>query len=189
MIRFSSIPARKVTAGDVFAFIYRTSDDERWVRAETVRKVVRHRDGSTTVETDYTKHALLGADIEVRVVEDGFNPMPLSEAREVMQEASEAEPTPAPEPVRAAFKRPAKVRPTFPDTREGAKALIRYAVAAEWRVPVLMSLDSGSSRLVPDPQVQGVWGVLDTDDTARMVLYMGEADFEMDTEWFAAVSA
>jgi hypothetical protein len=52
MIPFTEVSPREVKAGDMIAASYKTWEGERWVRTETVRKVTRHRDGSTTIATD-----------------------------------------------------------------------------------------------------------------------------------------
>lgn len=54
MVPSLRIPARDAQPGQILAYTYKNVDRETWVRAETVRKVVRHRGGRVTIATDYT---------------------------------------------------------------------------------------------------------------------------------------
>ena len=67
------IPAADVKSGQFLAFTYKNVDKETWVRAERVRKVTVHRDGRTTVTTDYTTR-VLPAGATVLRSNDTFNP-------------------------------------------------------------------------------------------------------------------
>jgi hypothetical protein len=79
-------------------------------------------------------------------------------------------------------------RDTFADTREGALALIEYVLDEAYRTALLAVIEDGAARLVPDPEVSGVWGVLDARGKAKVVLYTAEADFEADEEWLDFVT-
>lgn len=73
--------------------------------------------------------------------------------------------------------------PEFPDTEEGARALISEAMSEEAATALLARLDRGTAALVPDSAVTGVWGLIDTNYQARIVLYLIDGDFEADENW------
>lgn len=72
----------RLRAGDIIATVYIGHDKERWVRSETIRKIVRHRDGSTTLVTDYTTRPRLTTDNEAPVLARHINPRPLAQFNE-----------------------------------------------------------------------------------------------------------
>lgn len=70
------IPATDAKPGNILAYTYKNVDRETWIRAETVRKVTRHRGGRVTIVTDYEtrEHA---APATVLRSNDTFNPVRL----------------------------------------------------------------------------------------------------------------
>lgn len=78
---------------------------------------------------------------------------------------------------------PVPKAPEFPDTEEGARALISEAMSEEAATALLARLDRGTAALVPDSAVTGVWGLIDTNYQARIVLYLIDGDFEADENW------
>lgn len=74
-----SLRSTRIGPGDIIATVYVGHDKERWVRSETIRKIVRHRDGSTTLVTDYTTRPRLTTDNEAPVLARHINPRPLAQ--------------------------------------------------------------------------------------------------------------
>src|SRR3546814_19506398 len=52
----------RIEPGNIIATVYRGADGKRWVRSETVQRIIRHRDGTTTLITAYTKRPRLTPD-------------------------------------------------------------------------------------------------------------------------------
>lgn len=78
--------------------------------------------------------------------------------------------------------------PRFFDTAEGARSLIEWALDRKAAEALLARIDRATCRLVPDPSVPFVWGVLDTNGKARVVLYLIDGDFEADENWLGEVA-
>lgn len=77
-----SLRSTRIGPGDIIATVYVGHDKARWVRSETIRKIVRHRDGSTTLVTDYTTRPRLTTDNEAPVLARHINPRPLAQFNE-----------------------------------------------------------------------------------------------------------
>ena len=72
----------RIQPGNIIATVYKGADGERWVRSETVVKIVRHRDGTTTLVTDYTKRPRMTTDNEAPILAQHINPRPLAQFNE-----------------------------------------------------------------------------------------------------------
>lgn len=72
----------RLSAGNIIATVYKGADGERWVRSETVQRIVRHRDGTTTLITDYTRRARLTTDNEAPILAQHISPRPLAQFSE-----------------------------------------------------------------------------------------------------------
>jgi hypothetical protein len=72
----------RLSAGHIIATVYRGSDGERWVRSETILRITKHRDGTTTLVTDYTTRPLLTTDNEAPILAQHINPRPLAQFNE-----------------------------------------------------------------------------------------------------------
>ncbi len=73
----------------------------------------------------------------------------------------------------------ANVKPSYTDTAAGALALINDLVDERIVRKVNDALDAGDLRLIPDPQVPGVWGVQHASSgQMEAVLYLEAEDFE-----------
>lgn len=72
----------RIEPGNIIATVYKGADGERWVRSETVQRIIRHRDGATTLITDYTKRARLTTDNEAPILAQHIHPRPLAQFNE-----------------------------------------------------------------------------------------------------------
>lgn len=77
----------RLRAGDIIATVYKGADGDRWVRSETVQRIIRHRDGATTLITDYTKRPHLVTDNEAPVLAQHIHPRPLAQFNEETRRA------------------------------------------------------------------------------------------------------
>ena len=65
----------------------------------------------------------------------------------------------------------------YSDTAEGARKLLSELADERVNARIL------GLQFVPDPQVSGVWGVVDARGTVRVIIYTADGDFECDDEW------
>jgi hypothetical protein len=72
----------RLRAGDIIATVYKGHDDELWVRSETITRIIKHRDGTTTLVTDYTKRPRLLTDNEAPILARHIAPRPLAQFKE-----------------------------------------------------------------------------------------------------------
>lgn len=72
----------RIQPGNIIATVYKGADGGRWVRSETVQRIVRHRDGTTTLITDYTKRARMTTDNEAPILAQHIAPRPLAQFNE-----------------------------------------------------------------------------------------------------------
>ena len=72
----------RLRAGDIIATVYKGADGERWVRSETITSITKHRDGTTTLVTDYTKRPRMATDNEAPILARHINPRPLAQFNE-----------------------------------------------------------------------------------------------------------
>jgi hypothetical protein len=85
-------------------------------------------------------------------------------------------------------------RKTYPDTAAGARDLVESEMNDALRERFTQGLDSGEFRLVPDPVVPAVWGIVGALGTptalvASAVLYLDTADFEVEDEVLDPIQA
>lgn len=72
----------RILPGNIIATVYEGHDGARWVRSETVRKITRHRDGTTTLVTDYTTRPRMTTDNEAPILAQHIAPRPLAQFTE-----------------------------------------------------------------------------------------------------------
>lgn len=77
-----SLRSTRIAPGNIIATVYKGHDGARWVRSETVEKIVRHRDGTTTLVTDYTKRPHMTTDNEAPILAQHIAPRPLAQFNE-----------------------------------------------------------------------------------------------------------
>lgn len=76
---------------------------------------------------------------------------------------------------------------TRPDTAAAARAFIETEI--EGGPAILALVDSRKLRLIPDPQVRMVWGLVDAaTELAVAVIYLADDDFEVNEERLEAIA-
>lgn len=72
----------RLMPGNIIAVVYTGHDNERWVRSEEIFRIIRHRDGTTTLITNYMKRPNMTTDNEAPILAQHIAPRPLTQFTE-----------------------------------------------------------------------------------------------------------